>query len=579
MARYRITGPDGAAYDITAPDGASEADVMTFAASQMSSLANPTRTPPPQPENRQEAPAQGAARFAAPQMAGAKMAPDWSQIPGMAARNLGGSAANLAGDLVHAITHPVETASGLVDLAAGVVSKGANAVGLHPNPDRRAEIEATADAVGKSIADRYGSVDAIKRTLANDPVGAAADIALPAKGAGGALKGVGLTRRAGEAVSRAADFIDPVSLTGRAIGGAARGASAAVPVALGLSSGAGAQPVRQAYRAGKEGSDVFFENMRGQRPISESVDMARSAVDATKADRTANYLAGKSEFAAVQEPVRLFPAIQAVEDARASIRATNEAGDVVAKVDPVAEAKLRQVAAKIAEFDKLSGPYGLSVAHADDLKKAIGVIWKGINPQTQGNASRVVGNVYNAVKASIEEQAPTYAKTMRDYANASDAISEVERTLSLGQKATNDTAARKLQSTMRNNVNTSFGQRESLLNKLAEKQPELPNAVAGQALNSLAPRGLQAVTTLGAAWSALSNPLVAPFLPLTSPRVVGEIAGGAGRAAGAVEPYVAAIANATRSAGLNLDRSQLMALALAQMERGGVPQDWEGKRQ
>lgn len=43
-------------------------------------------------------------------------------------------------------------------------------------------------------------------------------------GVGGALKGVGLTRRAGEAVSRAADFIDPVSLTGKAIGATARGA-------------------------------------------------------------------------------------------------------------------------------------------------------------------------------------------------------------------------------------------------------------------------------------------------------------------------------------------------------------------
>lgn len=31
MAKYRITGPDGAAYDVTAPDGASEADVMAYA--------------------------------------------------------------------------------------------------------------------------------------------------------------------------------------------------------------------------------------------------------------------------------------------------------------------------------------------------------------------------------------------------------------------------------------------------------------------------------------------------------------------------------------------------------------------
>lgn len=35
MARYKITGPDGASYEITAPDGASESDVMEFFQSQM----------------------------------------------------------------------------------------------------------------------------------------------------------------------------------------------------------------------------------------------------------------------------------------------------------------------------------------------------------------------------------------------------------------------------------------------------------------------------------------------------------------------------------------------------------------
>lgn len=34
MAKYRITGPDGANYEITAPDGASEADVLNYAKSQ-----------------------------------------------------------------------------------------------------------------------------------------------------------------------------------------------------------------------------------------------------------------------------------------------------------------------------------------------------------------------------------------------------------------------------------------------------------------------------------------------------------------------------------------------------------------
>lgn len=42
MARFQITGPDGATYEITAPDGASETDVLEFARKNMASLAKPT---------------------------------------------------------------------------------------------------------------------------------------------------------------------------------------------------------------------------------------------------------------------------------------------------------------------------------------------------------------------------------------------------------------------------------------------------------------------------------------------------------------------------------------------------------
>lgn len=49
MAKFRITGPDGANYEITAPDGASEQDVMSFVQSQMS--AAPEKSAPRKPSN------------------------------------------------------------------------------------------------------------------------------------------------------------------------------------------------------------------------------------------------------------------------------------------------------------------------------------------------------------------------------------------------------------------------------------------------------------------------------------------------------------------------------------------------
>lgn len=45
MARFKITGPDGASYQITAPDDASDADIMAFVSQQAPKMDKPQRTP------------------------------------------------------------------------------------------------------------------------------------------------------------------------------------------------------------------------------------------------------------------------------------------------------------------------------------------------------------------------------------------------------------------------------------------------------------------------------------------------------------------------------------------------------
>jgi hypothetical protein len=93
----------------------------------------------------------------------------------------------------------------------------------------------------------------------------------------------------------------------------------------------------------------------------------------------------------------------------------------------------------------------------------------------------------------------------------------------LGEKASADTAMRKLQSLMRNNVNTNFGNRLSLAREL-EKQggKEILPSLAGQAMNSPMPRGLAKLGQAGAALASLSNPWIVGALPFTSPRLMGE---------------------------------------------------------
>ena len=121
---------------------------------------------------------------------------------------------------------------------------------------------------------------------------------------------------------------------------------------------------------------------------------------------------------------------------------------------------------------------------------------------------------------------------MRGYAEASDNINEMRRTLSINDKASTDTTLRKLQSVMRNNVNTNYGQRQVLAEQLAQHQPNIMPALAGQALNSWEPRGLARMgANVSAVGSLMTNPMALAGLPLASPRLVGEAAYGLGNSA------------------------------------------------
>jgi len=125
---------------------------------------------------------------------------------------------------------------------------------------------------------------------------------------------------------------------------------------------------------------------------------------------------------------------------------------------------------------------------------------------------------------------------MSDYSEASDLIDEATKALSLGEKATADTALRKLQSVMRNNANTNYGARLASVQALEEAggRPILPQ-LAGQALSDWTPRGIQRATapTAGAGLALTGNiPAALAFAAMSSPRIVGETMHGAGRLAG-----------------------------------------------
>ena len=74
---------------------------------------------------------------------------------------------------------------------------------------------------------------------------------------------------------------------------------------------------------------------------------------------------------------------------------------------------------------------------------------------------------------------------MQEYSSRSDMIDEIGRTLSINDRAATDTTLRKLQSTTRNNANTNFGYRASLVDELKDAGGQMRCAMFKRAAGAL----------------------------------------------------------------------------------------------
>jgi hypothetical protein len=160
MARFNVNAPDGSIIPVDAPEGATEQDAIAFAASIYKPKAPPVQSGMP----------------------GARKSYGLLEVPGEAISNIPASAKRFAGGLYEAVTSPIQTVKGVLDIGAGALQKALpeSAVNFinqfEGNPAAAARAVEAANAAGGLIKDRYGSYEGIKRTLAEDPVGAAADI-------------------------------------------------------------------------------------------------------------------------------------------------------------------------------------------------------------------------------------------------------------------------------------------------------------------------------------------------------------------------------------------------------------------
>jgi len=435
--------------------------------------------------------------------AGPASSMQWKDVPLAAARNLPSSVMKMGSDLYSAVTHPLQTAQNLIDIPAGALNRAfPNTVGAlaqRTTPDITAKTNSAYDQLVNMYKERYGSEESFKQALVKDPASVIADVATLAAPVSGGLKAAGL--RPGAAVGKLASS------------------------GLGMTTGVGEESVARAFSAGAAGDQSFMRNLKGNVPMQDVLDTAKQNLQNLKIQKNADYRSGMVDITKDKSVLDFGGIDQALNDAQ---KMTTFKGQIK---NPDGYKVMQQMQEEIKNWKNLNPTEYHTPEGFDALKQKIGDIAQSI-PYEQKTAKMVADQVYNKVKNTITDQAPAYGKVMSDYSAASDTINEMQKALSLGDKASADTAMRKLQSLTRNNVNTNYGNRLDLARQLEEKggAPFL-NALAGQSMQSIAPRGLAGlggIGTLGASY--LANPAAIGMLPFQSPRLVGTGAYRAGQA-------------------------------------------------
>jgi hypothetical protein len=465
---------------------------------------------------------------------------DWSDVPIQAITNIPKSGYEFGKNIYEAVTHPLRTAGGIMDLAAGTLH---NITPKHIaewidkadyNPDATERAIQTANAVGHLYKHRYTTSEGFKEALATDPVGVASDIATLMSGGstlaskvGAVEKATNLAKSAGvpekviETAGKVTENLNPVTATGNVI------ATVGKPL-LGSLTGVGSENIANAAKAGFAGDKSFVNQMRGNAAMSEPLNAARANLATMRQNRGSAYRSGMTDITNDKSVLSFDEISKALKEAKDSISFKGQAG---AEVPTKVHEDLSKI---INDWKKLDPAEYHTPEGLDFLKQKIGDYTQSIGYE-HANANRIGSDIYNAIKGTISTQAPKYAEVMKDYHEASDTIKEIEKALSLGNKASADTAMRKLQSITRNNVSTNYGQRLNLAQQLEQEggRPFI-NALSGQAMSSPTARGLAGTVENASTLAGLVNPAFWAAIPFQTPRIVGEGLYAGGRGAKAI---------------------------------------------
>lgn len=371
-------------------------------------------------------------------------------------------------------------------------------------------------------------------TFQQDPVGALADLSMVGSGVGLGSRIPGVAGRVAGGLGAAARAVDPLSMAGKAAGGAAKfaGSKVAAP-AVGRIIGYSGESVSTAFKGG----EVFRDWMRGDGEATEILRSVKGAVDDMADKRRADYQAGMQQITQSSQG-----ALVDINPVKAEFNKRLRDFQVVA--DPqTGELDFSRVKGltpalkdDITAIDKMLKDWGnkpddFTVNGMDTLKQNLDNHFSAIGMGDRVDA--FLKPVKDKLVQQIEQTAPGYTDVLKNYGRELELQKIIERAFSTKDPRTTETAIRKVEQALQDN-NTYRTKLVEMMD--SQTGSEIKEMIAGMNLKGMWPRSWLGastdLTTIMAVMGGFVSPKFLAVLMVSSPRVVGEFANFAGRVYG-----------------------------------------------
>ena len=308
----------------------------------------------------------------------------------------------------------------------------------------------------------------------------------------------------------------------------ARGAGKVIGEGLGVSTGTGYGAIKEGFNAalagGKRAED-FQIALRGSTTPEQIVQEAKDSLGKIIQDKRNSYQTQLAEIAKDTTELDISPINNEVKSQLNKFGIKNNNGVLdfsqsTLRFNKSAQTDIQTIVDEMRGFGSRSGDR--TAVGVDSLKRAFQDLYS-----PSGEARAFVEGVRKATR-KVLDNVPGYNELTSSYQSKNGLIEDIHKALSLGDKASTDTAFRKITTALRTNNEV----RKELIAELDKASGGfLSSKVAGQQLGELLPRGIvKAVGGVGAAGAiaAGSLPPVLKAALFTSPRLVGEMINAAG---------------------------------------------------